>query len=206
MKTGVLQSAVLKSDENRGVAIKVWQVWVLWTRAHGTRPGPLGKQNCQSVSPAFCLKVCSVSSVCHCLIHHALKTVICDSVLSCSDYCNWPLDECPKNLVCKLQTMLPPSWVILLILTSDPLACCHVQYKITILTFKFLNNQVPSYSLISLNWMFCLANSTCLPMLESFIFHLLVSSLLVDHSSLSSTINLEQCTLLSSSFFFYGII
>ena len=55
---------------------------------------------------------------CHHLTHDALKTLICAFVPSHIDYCNSLFTGCPKNLICKLQKVLPASTVVLPGLTT----------------------------------------------------------------------------------------
>ena len=151
-----------------------------------------------------------ISSIHHYFTHDALKTLICNFVPSRTDYCNSLLAGCPQNLICKLQNNaahLIRCSVRSIMLYTGFLSNPTFSTKWLFLPLNRWTTKPLPISLISSRCMFSLANSIRLLTLDSFIFSFCSPKVFwLSGLLLSSTISLEQSTLLTLTLFFCSII
>lgn len=114
-------------------------------------------QHISSVCQTCYLELRRISSIRHYLSEDATKTLICSFVLSRLDYCNSLLAGCPKHLLSRLQKVQNNA-ARLIFRTSRSahvtplLDSLHwlpveqrIQYKLSLLCFKVLDDLSPSY-------------------------------------------------------------
>ena len=115
------------------------------------------KKQISSVCQSCYLELRRISSIRHLLSKDATKTLVCALVLSRLDYCNSLLAGCPKYLLNKLQKI--QNYAARLIFRSPKSAHItpvlhslhwlpierRINYKLSLLSYKFMNDSSPTY-------------------------------------------------------------